>query len=121
MVDPAWTRVGCHTHSKTAPHLGHLARMEGEADGEIHIRFRDCPFSILRHTVTSEEIAKWDRWAPTVYLFIIGLVVGYVMGFASGILSGGSTAFWALTVPVIVIVIAFVAFFFMARTIGKRP
>ena len=69
----------------------------------------------------SEEISKWDRWAPTAYLFIIGLVVGYVMGFASGILSGGSMAFWVLIVPVIVIAIAFIAFFFMARTIGKKP
>ena len=69
----------------------------------------------------NEEIEKWDKWAPTVYLFIMGLVVGYVMGFASGILSGGSTAFWVLITPVIVIVIAFVAFFFIARTIGRKP
>ena len=72
-------------------------------------------------TATEEKIAKWDRWAPTAYLFIIGLVVGYVMGFASGILSGGSMSFWVLITPVIVIAAAFVVFFFMARTIGRKP
>ena len=69
----------------------------------------------------SENIRKWDRWAPIAYLFILGLVIGYVMGFASGILSGGSMAFWVLIIPVMVIVIAFAAFFFMARTIGRKP
>jgi Na+/citrate or Na+/malate symporter len=69
----------------------------------------------------SDDVTKWDRWAPTLYLFIVGLVVGYVMGFASGILSGGSTSFWVLIIPVIVIVIAFIAFGLAARTIGRKP
>ena len=69
----------------------------------------------------NEQVAEWDKWAPTVYLFILGLVVGYVMGFASGILSGGSTSFWVLIIPVIVIVIAFVAFNLLARTIKPKP
>jgi hypothetical protein len=66
--------------------------------------------------------SSWDRWAPVLYLFIIGMALGFGIGLAVGSSSkAGSDLAYIALLPVVLIVIAFVILVIVSKRIGRMP
>ena len=67
------------------------------------------------------NVETWDRWAPALYLLIIGIVIGFVTGFGVGVSGGRAVDLtFAVLLLVVVIVVAFIAFSVGARRVGRK-
>lgn len=65
-------------------------------------------------------MAWWDRWAPAIYLLVIGLCIGFVTGYAIGAVNGASGASVVLLLPVAAIIVTFIVLTLVARKVGPR-
>jgi hypothetical protein len=66
--------------------------------------------------------SSWDRWAPALYLFIIGTALGFGIGLAVGSSSkAGSDLTYLALLPVFLIVIAFIVLVVVSKRIGRMP
>jgi hypothetical protein len=79
----------------------------------------------LKEQVAVEVVmsrSSWDRWAPVLYMFIIGMAVGFGIGLAVGFSgkAGSDTVYLAL-LPAVVILIAFVVLVWASKRIGGSP
>ena len=69
----------------------------------------------------SISMSSWDRWAPAAYLFMIGITVGFVTGLGVGLTGGGGQGvIYMAFLPILVILVLFVALMVMSKRIGKR-
>ena len=69
----------------------------------------------------SLSMSSWDRWAPAAYLFVIGITVVFVTGLGMGLTSGGGQGvIYMAFLPILVIIVLFVAFVVLSKGIGNR-
>ena len=67
------------------------------------------------------RMSSWDKWAPALYLFIIGLALGLVIGFGLGITGYRSTDKLAfLILPVGMIVFAFLVLTILSHRVDGQ-
>ena len=65
-------------------------------------------------------MSSWDRWAPAAYLFMIGITIGFETGLGVGLTSGGLGVIYMAFLPILLILVLFVAMAVMSKRIGKR-
>ena len=67
------------------------------------------------------RMSSWDKRAPAVYLFVIGLALGLVIGFGLGIMEGRSSDILAfLILPIVMIVFAFLVLAILSHRVDRR-